>query len=101
MQQESWKVRIVIHDQRDGTLGNPEWGAIKGGSKENLQPSRNGFCPLGKNDKKREQPKAEFERVRSLEKNKKSRTTPWPHPGMESQPWAFKETTPEGGNYEE
>ena len=53
MQQESCKFRIAIHDQRDGTPGNPEWRVIKGGNRENLQPSRNEFCLFGKNDKER------------------------------------------------
>ena len=76
MQQESWKVRIVIYDQRNSTPRNPKWGAIKGGSRENLQPSRNGFRPLGKNDKERERSKAKSERVKSLEKTRNQELLP-------------------------
>ena len=58
--QKAWKV--TIHEQKAGTLGNPEWRTIKGSGWENFQPSRNGFCLLGKNDSKERQPKAEFEK---------------------------------------
>ena len=58
--QKAWKV--TIHEQKVGTLGNPEWRTIKGNGWENLQPSRNGFCSLGKNDSKERQPKAESEK---------------------------------------
>ena len=55
--QKAWK--MTIHEQKTGTSGNPEWRAIKGSGWENLQPSRNGFYSLGKNDNKERQPKAE------------------------------------------
>ena len=58
--QKTWKV--TIHEQKAGTLGNPKWRTIKGSGWENLQPSRNGFCSLGKNDSKERQLKVESEK---------------------------------------
>ena len=58
--QKTWKV--TIHEQKAGTSGNPEWRTIKGNGWENLQPSRNGFCSLGKNDSKERQLKAKSEK---------------------------------------
>ena len=51
-------------NKRAGTLGNPERRTIKGSSWENLQPGRNGFGSLGKNDKKKDSQKAKSEKVR-------------------------------------
>ena len=55
-----------------GTLGNPERRTIKRSSRENLQCGRNGFGSPGKNDKKKDSQKAEFEKVRfgSLKRRK-------------------------------
>ena len=40
--QKAWK--MIIHEQKAGISGNPEWRTIKGNGWENLQPSKNGFC---------------------------------------------------------
>ena len=58
--QKTWKV--TIHEQKASTPGNPEWRTIKGNGWENLQPSRNGFCSLGKNDNKEDSKKAKPKR---------------------------------------
>jgi len=50
---------VTIHEQKTGTSRNPKWKTIRGSGWENLQPSRNGFHSLGKNDSKEGQPKAE------------------------------------------
>ena len=48
--QKAW--RVTIHEQKARTSGNPEWRTIRGSGWENLQPSRNGFYSLEKNDSK-------------------------------------------------
>ena len=45
-----------------GTLGNPERRTIKKSSQVNLRSGRNEFGLLGKNDKKKDNQKVEFER---------------------------------------
>ena len=45
-------------------MGNPKRRTIKRSSRENLQPSRNGFGLPGKNDKKNDSQKAKSKKVR-------------------------------------
>ena len=58
--QKAW--RIKIHEQGAGTSSNPERRTIKKSSRENYQPGRNGFGSPGKNDKKKDNQKAESEK---------------------------------------
>ena len=62
--------RVTIHEQKAGTSGNPGKRTIRGSSWENLHPGRDEFGSLGKNDKKKGQPKIDSEKVRfrSLER---------------------------------
>ena len=53
--QKAWKV--TTREQKAGTSGNPERRTIRGSTWGNLQPGRNGFGSLGKNNKKEGQPK--------------------------------------------
>ena len=60
--QRAWG--LTIHEQRTGTSGNPERRTTKGSSWENFQLGRDGISSLGKNDKRKDSQKAEFEKVR-------------------------------------
>ena len=54
--QRTWG--LTIHEQRAGTLGNPERKTTKGSSWENFQPNRDGISSLGKNNKRKGSQKA-------------------------------------------
>ena len=58
--QKAW--RVTIHEQKAGTPRDVEWRTIKGSGWENLQPNRNEFCSLGKNDSKEDSQKAKSKR---------------------------------------
>ena len=51
-------------------LGEPEWRTIKGNGWENLQPNRNGFRSLGKNDSKEDSQKAKSKRKKALKEKR-------------------------------
>ena len=75
--------RVTIHEQKAGTSGNPEWRTIKGSVWKNLQPSRNGFCSLGKNDSKKDSQKLRLKGKKPWKK-KRWRLAFQGHPRMES-----------------
>ena len=52
-------------------MGNLERRTIKRSSQENFQPGRNGFGSPGKNDKKKDNQKAESEKVRFRSLNRR------------------------------
>ena len=58
--QKVW--RATTREQKVGTSGNLRRRTIKGSNWKNLQPGRDGFSSLGKNNKKERQPKAEAKR---------------------------------------
>ena len=58
--QKAW--RATIREQKAGTLGNLGRRTIRGSSWENLQPGKDGFISLGKNNKREGQPKVESKR---------------------------------------
>ena len=58
--QKAW--RATIREQKANTSENPGRRTIRGSSKENLRPGRDGFGSLEKNNKKEGRPKAEPKR---------------------------------------
>ena len=60
--QKAW--RVTIHEQGTDTSGKPERRTMKGSSWENFKPGRNGIGSLRKNDKRKDNQKAESENVR-------------------------------------
>ena len=60
--QKAW--RLITHEQKAGTSGNPERRTMKGSSWKNFQPGRDGIGSLRKNDKRKGIQKAEFEKIR-------------------------------------
>ena len=69
--------RATTHEQKAGTLGNLWRRTIRRSSWKNLQPGRDGFGSLGKNNKKKGQPK--------VESKWNGKSTLQGHPEMESQ----------------
>ena len=56
--------RVTIHEQGPDTSGKPERIIMKRSSWENFKPGRNGIGSLRKNDKRKDNQKAESENVR-------------------------------------
>ena len=97
--QKAWK--LTIHEQRAGTLGNPERRTMKGSSWEDFQLGRKESAALGKNDKGKGSQKLSLKRweLKAL-KGEKPKVNSSRHTRTERQQETFKKETPKEENYE-
>ena len=88
---KSRELRVTIDDASERYLGELEWEDIKREvAAKTFEPAEMDSAHLGKMTKKKDDQKNWI--IRGFEE--------WVHPGMESQPWAFKDTASKGGKYE-